>query len=53
MNKYKCTICGYIYDSELGDKAHDIESGTTFGDLPDGWRCPLCGAAKKYFEKED
>lgn len=53
MDKYRCTICGYIYDPALGDEDNGIESGTSFQDLPDDWRCPLCGAMKKYFEKEE
>ena len=51
MDKYKCTICGYIYDPVVGDPDGGIEPGTSFEDLPEDWRCPLCGAMKKYFEK--
>ena len=53
MDKYRCTVCGYIYDPELGDEDGGIEPGVAFEDLPDDYRCPLCGAMKKYFEKED
>ena len=53
MDKYKCTICGYIYDPELGDPDTDVKSGTSFEDLSEEWRCPLCGAMKKYFNKEE
>lgn len=53
MDKYKCTVCGYIYDPELGDPDADVKPGTAFGDLSEEWRCPLCGAMKKYFEKEE
>lgn len=42
-NKYRCKICGYIYD----DSKEDIK----FEDLPDDWKCPLCGAPKSMFEK--
>lgn len=52
MDKYKCTICGYIYDPEMGDEDGGIEPGVAFEDLPEEWRCPLCGAMKKYFDKE-
>ena len=52
MDKYRCTVCGYIYDPELGDPDADIKAGTAFEDLPEEWRCPLCGAMKKFFEKE-
>jgi len=53
MDKYKCTVCGYIYDPETGDEDGGIDPGMAFEDLPEDWRCPLCGAMKKYFEKVD
>jgi flavin reductase (DIM6/NTAB) family NADH-FMN oxidoreductase RutF/rubredoxin len=53
MAKYKCTVCGYIYDPEKGDPDGGIEPGTAFEDIPDDWVCPVCGAAKDQFEKED
>ncbi|MFW6040272.1 MAG: rubredoxin [Thermoplasmatota archaeon] len=51
MDKYRCTVCGYIYDPEKGDPTQDIEPGTPFEDLPDDWLCPVCGAPKSDFEK--
>jgi len=51
MDKYRCTVCGYIYDPEVGDPDSDIEPGTSFDNLPDDWVCPLCGVAKDEFEK--
>jgi len=51
MAKYKCTVCGYIYDPELGDPDGGIEPGTPFEDIPDDWVCPICGARKEEFEK--
>lgn len=51
MAKYKCTMCGYIYDPELGDPESGIKPGTPFEKLPDNWVCPVCGAAKDMFEK--
>lgn len=53
MEKYECTICGYIYDPEKGDPEHGINPGTPFDALPDEWVCPLCGAAKDMFEKAE
>jgi flavin reductase (DIM6/NTAB) family NADH-FMN oxidoreductase RutF/rubredoxin len=50
MQKYKCTMCGYIYNPVKGDPDNDIELGTAFEDLPDSWVCPECGAAKDEFE---
>jgi len=49
--KYKCTVCGYIYDPELGDPDGGIKPGTPFEEIPDDWVCPVCGASKDRFEK--
>ena len=53
MAKYRCTVCGYIYDPEKGDPDSGIKPGTAFEDIPDDWVCPVCGAAKDQFEKVD
>lgn len=52
MKKYKCEICGYIYDPELGDEDNNIAPGTAFEAIPDDWTCPLCGADKSEFSPE-
>jgi len=39
--KYVCSICGYVYD--------DAQQKIPFAELPDDWKCPLCGAAKSDF----
>jgi Conserved protein/domain typically associated with flavoprotein oxygenases, DIM6/NTAB family len=49
--KYQCTVCGYIYDPELGDPDGGIKPGTPFEDIPDDWVCPVCGVSKDQFEK--
>jgi flavin reductase (DIM6/NTAB) family NADH-FMN oxidoreductase RutF/rubredoxin len=51
MAKYECTVCGYIYDPQLGDPDGGIKPGTPFEEIPDGWVCPVCGAAKDQFKK--
>ena len=51
MEKWECTICGYIYDPAEGDPDNGIAPGTPFEKLPDSWVCPLCGATKDMFEK--
>jgi len=53
MAKYRCSVCGYVYDPELGDPDGDIKPGTPFEDIPDTWVCPVCGASKDQFEKEE
>ncbi len=52
MAKYKCSVCGYVYDPEMGDPENDIAPGTPFEKLPENWVCPVCGAGKDEFEKE-
>jgi len=51
--KYRCTICGYIYDPEVGDPEGNIPAGTAFEDLPEDWVCPVCGADKSAFSPTD
>ena len=53
MAKYKCTVCGYIYDPEVGDPDGDVKPGTPFEEIPDDWVCPVCGAEKSEFERID
>jgi rubredoxin len=51
MDKWKCTVCGYIYDPAVGDPDTGIAPGTLFEKIPDTWVCPVCGAGKDAFEK--
>lgn len=41
--KCRCLLCGYIYD--------DAKEKVKFEDLPDDWRCPLCGAPNSSFKE--
>lgn len=52
MEKWVCTVCGYVYDPGKGDPESGIAPGTPFEDLPEGWVCPECGAGKDMFEKQ-
>ena len=52
MDRYVCSVCGYVYDPAEGDPENGIEPGTRFEDLPADWTCPVCGAEKDQFEKE-
>lgn len=45
MEKFVCTVCGYVYDPEEN-------GGVKFEDLEDGYTCPLCGVGKDMFEKQ-
>jgi flavin reductase (DIM6/NTAB) family NADH-FMN oxidoreductase RutF/rubredoxin len=51
--KYKCNVCGYIYDPEKGDPDGKIKPGTPFDEIPDSWACPVCGATKDKFGKRE
>ena len=48
--KYRCKICGHIYDPEVGDPDSGIAPGTSFDDIPDDWKCPICAVTKKDYE---
>ncbi len=50
MEKYKCVVCGYIYDPAEGDSTNGIPPGISFADLPADYLCPVCGAGKDEFE---
>ncbi len=49
---YQCQTvnCGYIYDPDKGDRKSKTKKGVQFKDLPDGWKCPVCGATEKAFK---
>ena len=49
MRKWKCQVCGYVYDPLAGDPTQDIAPGTAWGHLPQGWKCPECGVGKDKF----
>ena len=51
MEKWKCEVCGYVYDPEVGDPDNGVEPGTKFEDISNDWVCPVCGAGKEEFEK--
>ena len=53
MDKYLCMICGYVYDPAEGDPDNDVNPGTAWDDVPEDWVCPICGAGKDDFEKEE
>ena len=51
MDKYRCKVCGYVYDPARGDPDNGYPPGTGFNVLPETWTCPECGAPKSEFEK--
>ncbi len=47
--KYVCSVCGYIYDPEVGEPDSGVAAGTEWEDVPDDFVCPLCGVGKDDF----
>merc|ERR1719343_579732 len=39
---FKCSVCGYEYNPA-------DHNGAAFEDLPDDWKCPICGSPKSAF----
>ncbi len=53
MQKYRCVVCGYVYDPATGDPDNGVDPSTPFDEIPDTWVCPVCAAPKDQFEKID
>ncbi len=51
---YQCQVanCGYIYNPAKGVKKQGVPKNTSFEELPEDWKCPLCGAGKKSFKPQ-
>lgn len=50
MQSYVCELCDYTYEPAQGDPEHGVAPNTAFEDLPDDWKCPVCGADKDDFQ---
>jgi rubredoxin len=50
--KYVCSVCGYVYDPEVGEPTLGITPGTAWEDLPADFVCPICGVGKDLFEEQ-
>ena len=53
MHKWRCQVCGYVYDPASGDDECSIPPDTPFEALPKDWVCPECGATKANYRKLD
>lgn len=51
MKQYVCSVCGYIYDEAKGIPEAGITPGTKWENLPDDWKCPVCGASRSEFRE--
>ena len=53
MARWRCKVCGFIYDPQEGDPDSGIEPGTPFEELPKDWECRARDATKKMFVRID
>ena len=53
MAKYACSVCGWIYDEDLGMPTVGLPAGTKWEDVPDSFECPQCVVPKLFFKKVD
>ena len=51
MDKFICSVCGFVYNPEEGDETSGIQPETPFDELPDDWVCPVCGVGKGKFNR--
>jgi len=42
---HMCSLCGHTFN------ATEDAGGVAFADLPDSWRCPICGLPKSAYKK--
>lgn len=52
MQKYVCSVCGYVYDPAEGDPDHGVQPGTAWENVPEDWVCPICGVNKDQLNAE-
>ena len=53
MSRYRCPVCGYVYDEGEGHPREGFPPGTPWSEIPDDWACPDCGVRDKIdFEVE-
>lgn len=49
--KYICTYCNvFAYDEEKGDTNALLDPGTKVENIPETWRCPVCGMPKTFLK---
>ncbi|NOY15745.1 MAG: rubredoxin [Gammaproteobacteria bacterium] len=50
MRKWRCAVCGFVYEEEKGLPEEGVSPSTSWNDIPDSWQCPECGVTKAEFE---
>ncbi len=51
--RWKCQVCGFVYEEAAGVPEDGIPAGTRWQDVPADWSCPDCGARKEDFAMLD
>ncbi len=51
MRKWRCALCGHVYDESAGDPDGGVPPGTRWEDVPADWTCPDCGVGKSDYER--
>jgi rubredoxin len=49
VTKWQCYYCGHIHDEAVGDPEGGVAPATPFAEIPESWKCPVCGADKADF----
>lgn len=47
--RWRCAICGFVYDEARGLPHEGLLPGTAWDSIPDSWSCPDCGVRKTDF----
>ena len=47
--KYKCSVCGYVFNAANAAKYYSLDGSLQFEDVPIDWKCPICGYSKEFF----
>lgn len=50
MDAWNCTYCGYVYSPRMGNPSQGVLPGLDFEDIPNDWKCPICGKDRDAFE---
>jgi rubredoxin len=45
--RYRCEVCGYVYDETSGEPHEGFPPGNPWAAIPDDWCCPDCGVREK------
>jgi len=47
MSAFRCPVCAYTFDEDVGEPREGFPPGTLWSSMPDDWVCPDCGVREK------